>query len=442
MYICIKMTTTVEEQSAIKHIVISSGGPAGHMMYSILRTLNLKGIWNFKHIKSIYGSSIGSYIAIILSLNYDWQAIDDYLIKRPWEKIFTRGSVSSSNNSTNGNANGGSNTSDTESSTSTFVGAKNKIEHILRFYNNHGLYGLKEFTEMLRPVLQGKDMSVNITLRDFYEKTGIELHIIVTEINKFCVIDFNYKTHPNQSLVEACYMSCCYPFGFTPIYRDGCCYLDGGIINDYPVNECIRDQKCKLSEILGVKILWERKPANITDKSSVLQFVSTFFNQIKSNFFENRVTRAIPNEVVCVSKVFSLQDWMNWVKDENYRRELVLRGETFANVFLSYRRNYHESYLSSPVMAQQEQPKNQNVMLDTYLKHPALIAIPVTDTVTDTVTHTVTDTVADTVTETVADTVADTAIDTATNTVTDTAADTAADTLSFEFHNTDETTMM
>jgi hypothetical protein len=35
---------------------------------------------------------------------------------------------------------------------------------------------------------------------------------------------------------------------------------------------------------------------------------------------------------------------MNWVKDENYRRELVLRGETFANVFLSYRRNYHESF--------------------------------------------------------------------------------------------------
>jgi hypothetical protein len=34
---------------------------------------------------------------------------------------------------------------------------------------------------------------------------------------------------------------------------------------------------------------------------------------------------------------------MNWVKDENYRRELVLRGETFANVFMSYRRNFRES---------------------------------------------------------------------------------------------------
>jgi predicted acylesterase/phospholipase RssA len=341
------MTTPSAEntnKTSIKHIVISSGGPAGHMMYSILRTLNLKGIWNFKDVKSIYGSSIGSYIAIILSLNYDWSVIDDYLIKRPWEKIFVRGSISNANTNAGGSAGANGNTSEGDSSTSTFADAKNKFEHIFRFYKNHGLYGVKEFTETLRPVLQGKDMSVNITMREFYEKTGIELHFFVTEINKFCVIDFSYKTHPNQSLVEACYMSCCYPFGFTPIYRDGCCYLDGGIINDYPVNECICDQKCNVSEVLGIKMLWERKPANLTVNSSVLQFVSTFFNQIKSAFFENRVTRAIPNEVVCVSKVFSAQDWMNWVKDENYRRELVLRGETFANVFLSYRRNYHESF--------------------------------------------------------------------------------------------------
>jgi predicted acylesterase/phospholipase RssA len=124
---------------------------------------------------------------------------------------------------------------------------------------------LKEFTETLRPALQGKDISVNVTFQEFYERTGIELHFTVTELNKFQTIDFSHKTHPKQGLVEACYMSCCYPLGFTPVYRDGCCYLDGGIINEYPLNECIRDQKCKLSEILGIKMMWERKPANLTD---------------------------------------------------------------------------------------------------------------------------------------------------------------------------------
>jgi len=60
-------------EPVIKHLVISSGGPAGHMMYSILRTLNIKGVWDFKNIKSIYGSSVGSYIAIIIALQYEWR---------------------------------------------------------------------------------------------------------------------------------------------------------------------------------------------------------------------------------------------------------------------------------------------------------------------------------------------------------------------------------
>lgn len=327
------------EPPPIKHLVISSGGPAGHMMYSILRTLNLKGVWDAKDIKSIYGSSIGSFIAIIIALRYEWEVMDDYLIKRPWDKIF----VSSSSSGTSSETTTEHTSSSSSSASASLSDAKNKLDSVFKLYNNHGLYGLKEFTETLRPALQGKDISVNVTFQEFYARTGIEVHFMVTELNKFQVVDFSHKTHPTHSVVEACYMSCCYPFGFTPIYRDGCCYIDGGIINDYPVNECIRDQKCDVAEILGIKMLWERKPANLTDKSSVIQFISTFFNQIKGNLFENRPTKPIPNEVVCVSKVFASQDWMNWVKDENYRRELVLRGETFANVFLSYRRNFRES---------------------------------------------------------------------------------------------------
>ena len=324
--------------SSIKHLVISSGGPAGHMMYSVLRTLNIKGVWDIKDIKSIYGSSIGSYIAIILALRYEWEVMDDYLIKRPWEKIFVTSSSSSASAASSVDVN-----DHLHLSGSSLADAKNKLGHIFQLYNTHGLYGLKEFTETLRPALQGKDMTTKITFQEFYDRTGIEVHFTVTEMNKCQAIDFSYKTHPTQSLVEACYMSCCYPFGFAPIYRDGCCYLDGGIVNDYPLHECIRDQKCGLGEILGVKVLWEKKPANLTEKASLLQFIYTFFNQINSNFYENRTTKAIPNEVVCVSKVFSIRDWMNWVKDENYRRELVLRGETFANVFLSYRRNFKDA---------------------------------------------------------------------------------------------------
>lgn len=390
-------------EPSIKHLVISSGGPAGIMMYNILRTLNLKGVWNIQNIRTIYGSSVGSFIAILIALNYDWSTMDDYIIKRPWDKIFRQYSSSSSSgtatatvNSGSGGGSGPSTASAehgpaandgsgsgvsatiaeaTSKAASYAIDAKHKLDIVFKLYNQHGIYGVKEFTETLRPALQGKDMTVSITLQEFYERTGIEVHFIVTELNKFVTVDFNHKTHPTQSLVEACYMSCCYPFVFAPIYRDGGCYADGAIINDYPVNECLRDQKCPNNEILGIKMLWERKPAILTEKSSVLQFVSTFFNQINANLFESRVTKGISNEVVCVSKIFASQDWINCVKDENYRRELMLRGETFANVFLSYRRNFNDNVATaataevptpSPVLTQIPTP----ILDETEIHHP------------------------------------------------------------------------
>lgn len=358
----------------IKHIVISSGGPAGHMMYSVLRTLNLKGIWDINNIKTIYGSSIGSFIAIIIALRYDWHVTDDYLIKRPWEKVFKMSYLSSAGSSSSSasndkNAETASSSSSSSSAASTFSDAKDKLDYVFKLYNNHGIYDLKECTEMLRPLLQGKDIPLNVTLREFYDKTGIDLHFMVTELNKFQIIDFSHKTHPTQPLIEACYMSCCYPLWFSPIYRDGCCYVDGGIINDYPVNECIRDQKCNLSEVLGIKIMWERKPAMLTNNETVFQFITTFINQINSNMFETRNTQPIPNEVVCISKIFTSHDWLSWVNDESYRRELVLRGETFANVFLSYRRNYNEtqkiSQVDTPAIASTNAGDNNLLQLHT-----------------------------------------------------------------------------
>jgi hypothetical protein len=91
---------------------------------------------------------------------------------------------------------------------------------------------------------------------------------------------------------------------------------------------------------MGVKLDWERIPGNVTEKSSITHIMSVFISQIKSNLFDHRFMQTIPNEVICVSKGQTLQDWVNSLKDENCRRELMQRGEVFAKLFLSYRRNY------------------------------------------------------------------------------------------------------
>ena len=72
----------------IKHIVISGGGPTGLMSYGAAKYLHEESFWKLENIDSIHGRSIGSLIGVLISLNMNWGDLDDYLIKRPWEKTF------------------------------------------------------------------------------------------------------------------------------------------------------------------------------------------------------------------------------------------------------------------------------------------------------------------------------------------------------------------
>jgi predicted acylesterase/phospholipase RssA len=78
----------MEENTAIKHLVITGGGIAGITAYSILRESHNSGIWNIENIESIYGTSAGAIIGVFIALKYEWAEIDNYIIKRPWENVF------------------------------------------------------------------------------------------------------------------------------------------------------------------------------------------------------------------------------------------------------------------------------------------------------------------------------------------------------------------
>ena len=65
----------------IKHIVLSGGGASGFSIYGILRYLSQKNFWKLSDIKTIYGTSIGAYMAVVFSLGYEWTWLDDYFEK-------------------------------------------------------------------------------------------------------------------------------------------------------------------------------------------------------------------------------------------------------------------------------------------------------------------------------------------------------------------------
>jgi predicted acylesterase/phospholipase RssA len=41
------------------------------------------------NIESIYGTSAGAIVSILIALKYDWETLNDYIIKRPWHELFS-----------------------------------------------------------------------------------------------------------------------------------------------------------------------------------------------------------------------------------------------------------------------------------------------------------------------------------------------------------------
>lgn len=235
----------------IKHIVISGGGAAGFSFYGALKHSQERGLWNICDIERIYSTSAGSIISVFLALGYDWNVLDDYIIKRPWNQVY-----------------------------------KCELPMAIQAIKNQGLFGSAVIQETFTPLFHGKDIPLDVTLSNFYDINKKELHFITTDYKTFDYVDVSYKTHPNWKLVDAIYASCSLPILFSPFYKkeedtsNVDVYLDGGIRMNYPLHVCLKDG-CDPAEILGVRRINPESEVNtdITPSFSLFDIMHRLFHQ-------------------------------------------------------------------------------------------------------------------------------------------------------------------
>jgi predicted acylesterase/phospholipase RssA len=75
----------------------------------------------------------------------------------------------------------------------------------------------------------------HMTLQEFFDKTGKQLDVYVTNLSKKRVECWNYKNHPCLELAMALTVSSCIPLLMTaPVLGD--MYGDGGIMQNVPIS--------------------------------------------------------------------------------------------------------------------------------------------------------------------------------------------------------------
>jgi predicted acylesterase/phospholipase RssA len=210
-----------------------------------------------------------------------------------------------------------------------------KVSNIFEAYKNRGIFDKSIIEKVFKPLLDAKDLPINITLKDFYEYSKIELHFYSFEINQFCVEDISYLTHPELTLIDAVIMSSTLPVLMTPIILDDKCYIDGGVSVNYPIKYCLDSGKNE-DEILGLCNQYDVQQKNQVDSdSNLLEFILCFFFKMFRSLSSNNVVPKIKNEIICNTKYLSLNYLMSAVSSIEVRKELQQKGIDSAKEFVN-----------------------------------------------------------------------------------------------------------
>jgi predicted acylesterase/phospholipase RssA len=283
----------------IKHLVISGGGPILFQITSAIQELERKEYLNMKNIESIYGTSAGAIVAVMISLRYDWDTINDYIIKRPWHDVFPI-----------------------------------KIQNILDAYTKKGIFDIKTVEKCFKPLFDAKDISLNITMKDFFNLTNIDIHMCSFELNEYKVKDISHETFPDLPLLTAVQMTCALPVLVTPVFIDDKCFIDGGVGCNYPLCFCVDSGK-SVDEILGFKNNYENEnDSKIGENSTLLDYILNFLFKALNYIHDNNVQPTIKNEIIFDTIYINFDVLKNALNKIEVRRNLFEKGKQAAIRFL------------------------------------------------------------------------------------------------------------
>jgi NTE family protein len=223
------------------NIVINGGGSNILNAYGALKQSNLDGLWSHDSVESYYGTSAGGMLSVMMALQYTWEELDDFIIKRPWHTVF-----------------------------------KFNVLNIYDYYLNKGIYGNELFQEVFSPLFKGKDLELTVTLKEFYEATGKTIYFYAVKLSTFEITEFSHLTHPDMKVLDAVHASAALPILFKPAQYNGELYTDGGFLLNYPLAKCKADPKT----ILGFQNAYTASNSNINEVQGSFEYIFYIFNMM------------------------------------------------------------------------------------------------------------------------------------------------------------------
>jgi NTE family protein len=269
----------------MKSLCLSGGGIAGFVHIGVLQALHEKNLLH--SVETIVCTSIGSVVGAFLSIGLSPMDIWDSLSEISHDVL--------------------------------------EYNEMHRFFSTFGMDSGEYFVARLIDIFLCHGVKPTITFSQVLEKYGKRLVITGTNVSKHCAVHFSPESHGNMRILEAVRISISIPFLFSHVRHDGDVYVDGGIMDNYPIEYCLRDFRKRypdLDENVGVlgSYIESMKPKTIAN-----------IEDFAYNLFACCLKRAEPHHMDPAYTIFiQIEDVSSVDFDIGYEKRLELRTIGYA----------------------------------------------------------------------------------------------------------------
>jgi hypothetical protein len=189
-----------------KHLVLGGGLEAGLVEIGAVAELAEQDAIDMASVETVHATSAGAFAAVLLTAGLGAADIEKYVVDRPWDGLIAQ------------------------------AAGADRAPHPRK-----GLLSGVAFRTMFSSVLRAVDLGPDATLAELADGSRPRLRFYTADADTFQLVTLSADTHPELEAWRAVHMSAAYPVLFEPAYLDGRVYVDGGILCNFPVAQCLAE---------------------------------------------------------------------------------------------------------------------------------------------------------------------------------------------------------
>jgi NTE family protein len=231
----------------IDKLVLSGGGMKGCVHIGVLQYLEELGL--IKQIEYFSGASIGSLICTLFVMGYNSEGLKQVINHFDYKRY--------------------------------------QSIDILNFSKNFGIEDFSKLHSFINLLFITKGYNYQTTFEQLFTKTGKHLYINAVCLNTNQNVFFNHISSPTMPIMIAVQASMAIPFIFGSVNYKGLTYVDGGLLNNFPLdfNDLCKDNP---ASIFGVNI------SNIKNHSvSKISTFDEYVEQLKTCIFDTYIVNSL-----------------------------------------------------------------------------------------------------------------------------------------------------